>query len=157
MAKNPKVVYGVNDKTNVLASEPEELHLVIDRTHPLYDRCIHLSINEAMMLNIMDQDVLKPIIVWKDPEAGLFYMVGGRQYVCHTLEVNKRPMEEGKEPLLISAAAKRGFAIHVAQAVVNANEICQADIPLGRVKEMADALGHGHGEDDLALMLGVSV
>jgi ParB family chromosome partitioning protein len=51
--------------------EPENLHLVTDKTHPLYDERIHLPISEAMVLNIMDQGVLEPIIVWKDPKRAV--------------------------------------------------------------------------------------
>ncbi|HIF5886436.1 TPA: hypothetical protein ACX3IL_005536, partial [Klebsiella pneumoniae] len=47
--------------------------------------------------------------------------------------------------------------VRMAQAMVSANEIRQADTPLGRAKKMADALDRGHDEDDLALMFGVSV
>ena len=78
MAKDSKVVYGASGKTNVLTFEPENLHLVTDKAHPLYDERIHLPINEAMVLNIMDQGVLEPIIVWKDPETG-FSWVGGER------------------------------------------------------------------------------
>ncbi|CAM3266996.1 TPA: hypothetical protein OT806_004102 [Klebsiella pneumoniae] len=157
MAKDSKVVYGASGKTNVLTFEPENLHLVTDKTHPLYDERIHLPISEAMVLNIMDQGVLEPIIVWKDPETGLSCVVDGRQRVRHTLEANKRLLKEGKEPLLVPAVAKRGSAVRMAQAMVSANEIRQADTPLGRAKKMADALERGHDEDDLALMFGVSV
>jgi hypothetical protein len=37
MAKNSIDVYGASGKTNVLNFEPENLHLVTDKTHPLYD------------------------------------------------------------------------------------------------------------------------
>ena len=157
MAKDSKLVYGASGKTNVLTFEPENLHLVTDKTHPLYDERIHLPISDAMVLNIMDQGVLEPIIVWKDPETGLSCVVDGRQRVRHTLEANKRLSKEGKEPLLVPAVAKRGSAIRMAQAMVSANEIRQADTPLGRAKKMADALERGHDEDDLSLMFGVSV
>ena len=70
MAKNSIDAYGASGKTNVLMFEPENLHLVTDKTHPLYDERIHLPISEAMVLNIMDQGVLEPIIVWKTPKAG---------------------------------------------------------------------------------------
>lgn len=157
MAKDSKVVYGASGKTNVLTFEPENLHLVTDKTHPLYDERIHLPISEAMVLNIMDQGVLEPIIVWKDPESGLSCVVDGRQRVRHTLEANKRLVKEGKTPLLVPAVAKRGSAVRMAQAMVSANEIRQADTPLGRAKKMADALERGHDEQDLALMFGCSV
>ena len=55
MAKNSIDAYGASGKTNVLMFEPEKLHLVTDKTHPLYDERIHLPISEAMVLNIMDQ------------------------------------------------------------------------------------------------------
>lgn len=121
MAKNSIDVYGASGKTNVLNFEPENLHLVTDKAHPLYDERIHLPISEAMVLNIMDQGVLEPIIVWKDPESGLSCVVDGRQRVRHTLEANKRLSNEGKEPLLVPAVTKRGSAIRMAQAMVSAN------------------------------------
>ncbi len=157
MAKNSIDAYGASGKTNVLMFEPEKLHLVTDKTHPLYDERIHLPISEAMVLNIMDQGVLEPIIVWKDPESGLACVVDGRQRVRHTLEANKRLVKQGESPLLVPAVTKRGSAVRMAQAMVSANEIRQADTPLGRAKKMADALERGHDEDDLALMFGVSV
>ncbi|HCB2065840.1 MULTISPECIES: ParB/RepB/Spo0J family partition protein [Klebsiella pneumoniae complex] len=157
MAKNSVDAYGASGKSNVLFFEPEKLYLVTDKAHPLYDERIHLPINEAMVLNIMDQGVLEPIIVWKDPESGMTCVVDGRQRVRHTLEANKRLVKSGESPLLVPAVAKRGSAVRMAQAMVSANEIRQADTPLGRAKKMADALERGHDEQDLALMFGVSV
>lgn len=157
MAKDSKLVYGASGKTNVLMFEPENLHLVTDKTHPLYDERIHLPISEAMVLNIMDQGVLEPIIVWKDPETGRSCVVDGRQRVRHTIEANKRLAKEGKPLLMVPAVTKRGSAVRMAQAMVSANEIRQADTPLGRAKKMADALERGHDEQDLSLMFGCSV
>lgn len=51
---------------------------------------------------------------------------------------------------------KRGYAVRMAQAMISANEIRQADTPVGRAKKMADALERGHDEDELGLMFGVS-
>lgn len=52
MAKNSIDVYGASGKTNVLNFEPENLHLVTDKTHPLYDERVHLPLEEGMVLNI---------------------------------------------------------------------------------------------------------
>lgn len=60
MAKNSIDVYGVSGKTNVLNFEPENLHLVTDKTHPLYDERVHLPIEEGMVLNIAELGVLEP-------------------------------------------------------------------------------------------------
>ena len=49
MAKNSIDAYGASGKTNVLTFEPENLHLVTDKTHPLYDERVHLPIDEGMV------------------------------------------------------------------------------------------------------------
>lgn len=157
MAKNSTEAYGASGKTNVLNFEPERLHLVTDRSHPLYDERIHLPLDESMILNIMDQGVLEPIIVWKDPETGLSCVVDGRQRVRHAIEANKRLADAGKDLLFVPAVTKRGSAVRMAQAMISANEIRRADTPLGRAKKMADALERGHDEEDLSLMFGVGV
>ncbi|MBN3978272.1 ParB/RepB/Spo0J family partition protein [Serratia marcescens] len=157
MAKNSTEAYGASGKTNVLNFDPERLHLVTDREHPLYDERIHLPLDEAMVLNIMDQGVLEPIIVWKDPETGLSCVVDGRQRVRHAIEANKRLADTGKDLLFVPAVTKRGSAVRMAQAMISANEIRRADTPLGRAKKMADALERGHDEEDLSLMFGVGV
>lgn len=157
MAKNSIDAYGASGKSNVLFFEPEKLNLVADKNHALYDERIHLPLNEGMVLNMMDQGVLEPIIVWKDPETGLSCVVDGRQRVKHAIEANKRLQKEGKKPLLVPAVTKRGSAVRMMQAMISANEIRQEDTPLGRAKKMADALERGHDEKDLSLLFGVGV
>lgn len=132
MAKDSKVVYGASGKTNVLNFVPEKLHLITDKTHPLYDERIHLPIDEGMVLNIKELGVLEPITVWKDPENGLTCVVAGRQRVRHTLEANKLLLKEGKKPLLVPAVVKRGSANQMAKYMVSENEIRRPDTPLGR-------------------------
>ncbi|MEB7957317.1 ParB/RepB/Spo0J family partition protein [Raoultella ornithinolytica] len=157
MAKDSKVVYGASGKTNVLTFEPESLHLVTDKTHPLYDERVHLPIDEGMVLNIKELGVLEPIIVWKDPETGLTCVVVGRQRVKHTLEANKLLLKEGKDPLLVPGVVKRGSANQMAKYMVSENEIRRPDTPLGRAKKMSDQLDRGLDEDDIAVLFGCSV
>ncbi|HBR4392930.1 TPA: hypothetical protein L9V35_004556 [Klebsiella pneumoniae] len=109
MAKDSKVVYGASGKTNVLTFEPESLHLVTDKTHPLYDERVHLPIDEGMVLNIKELGVLEPIIVWKDPETGLTCVVVGRQRVKHTLEAKPR-LKTRKEIIKALESAEGEYA-----------------------------------------------
>lgn len=157
MAKDSKVVYGASGKTNVLNFVPEKLHLITDKTHPLYDERVHLPIDEGMVLNIKELGVLEPITVWKDPENGLTCVVAGRQRVRHTLEANKLLLKEGKKPLLVPAVVKRGSANQMAKYMVSENEIRRPDTPLGRAKKMSEALDRGQDENDLAVLFGCSV
>ncbi|HHC0974986.1 ParB/RepB/Spo0J family partition protein [Klebsiella pneumoniae] len=157
MAKNSIEVYGASGKTNVLTFEPEHLHLITDKTHPLYDERVHLPIDEGMVLNIKELGVLEPIIVWKNSETGLTCVVVGRQRVKHTLEANKLLLKEGKAPLLVPGVVKRGSANQMAKYMVSENEIRRPDTPLGRAKKMSDALDRGLDEDDIAVLFGCSV
>ncbi len=157
MAKNSIDVYGASGKTNVLTFEPEHLHLITDKTHPLYDERVHLPIDEGMVLNIAELGVLEPIIVWKDPELGFTCVVVGRQRVKHTLEANKLRLKEGKDPLLVPGVVKRGSANQMAKYMVSENEIRRPDTPLGRAKKMSDALDRGLDEDDIAVLFGCGV
>ncbi|WP_447988310.1 ParB/RepB/Spo0J family partition protein [Achromobacter spanius] len=157
MAKNSIDAYGASGKSNVLFFKPEDLVLVTDRKHPLFDERVFLPLNEAMVLNIKDQGVIQPISVWKDPELGQTLVVAGRQRVKHTMEANRRLQAEGAKPLLVPGVIRRGSAIKVAGAMISENEIRQADTPLGRAKKMADNLARGYGEDDLAVLFGCNI
>jgi ParB family chromosome partitioning protein len=70
MAKNSIDVYGASGKTNVLTFEPEKLHLVTDKTHPLYDERVHLPIDEGMVLNIMELGVWSRLSSGKTRKQG---------------------------------------------------------------------------------------
>lgn len=157
MAKNSIDAYGASGKSNVLFFEPESLHLVTDTTHPLYDERVHLPLNEAVILNIMELGVLEPIIVWKDPETGKTCVVAGRQRVKNAKEANARRKRVGLEPWPVPGIAKRGSAIQMAKYMVSENEITQPDTPLGRAKKMVQQMEYGHDENDIALLFGCSV
>ena len=60
MAKNSIDAYGASGKTNVLMFEPENLHIVTDKAHPLYDERVNLPFDEGMVLNIKELGVLEP-------------------------------------------------------------------------------------------------
>ena len=155
MAKNSIDVYGASGKSNVLMFAPEDLHLVTELDHPLYDERVHLPLDEAMVLNIMALGVLQSILVWKDPESGKTLVIAGRQRVKHTLEANKRLEAEGRPTLLVPAVPRRGRTAHqVAAGMVIENEIRKADTPLGRANKMAAMLNQGRAEDELALIFG---
>lgn len=157
MAKNSIDVYGSTGKTNILTFLPEQLHLVTDPEHPLFDERVFLPVDEAMVLNIMELGVLQSIIVWKDPESGKTLVVAGRQRVKAVLEANRRLAEKGKSPLLVPAVPRRGRTAHqVAGGMISENEIRKPDTPMGRANKMVAALNQGRTEGELALLFGCS-
>lgn len=156
MSKNSTDVYGASGRLSALSFDPEALHLVDDPKHPLYDERIHLPLDEGMVLNIMDQGVIEPVVVWKDPDTGLTCVVDGRQRVRHTIEANRRLAESGKLALRVPAVPRKGSAIRMAQAMVSTNEIRRDDSPLAKAKKMVALTEMGHDDQDLALLFGCS-
>ncbi|MBO1012288.1 hypothetical protein IPU70_01910 [Achromobacter sp. SD115] len=157
MAKNSIDAYGASGKSNVLFFKPEDLTLITDADHPLFDERVFLPLDEAMVRNVMDLGIIQPISVWKDPELGKTLVVAGRQRVKHAIEANRRLEEQGLKPLQVPGVIRRGSAIKMAGAMVSENEIRKADTPLGRAKKMANLQARGHGDDDLALLFGCNV
>ena len=156
MAKNSVDAYGAKGKTNVLNFAPESLYMETDPAHPLYDERVHLPIEEWMVQNIMHQGVIEPIVIWKDKETGLVYVVDGRQRVKHAREANQRLVEQGKPSLLVPAVVRIGSVHRAKEAAISANEIHIPDTPLGRAKKMASMLELSYDEADLALFFGCS-
>lgn len=156
VAKNSKDAYGAQGKTNVLNFVPENLYMTDDPAHPLYDERIYLPLSESMVLNIMDQGVIEPIVIWKDKEAGTVYVVDGRQRVKHAREANRRLADLGKPLLMVPAVVRIGSVHRAKEAAISANEIHIPDTPLGRAKKMASMLALSYDESDLALYFGCS-
>ena len=105
MAKNSIETYGAEGKTNLLSFDPAKLKLVTDEKHPLYDPRVDLPLSDEMVASIMLKGVVKPIIVWKDPESGETVVVDGRQRVRNAIEANKRLRKRGASIALEPANA----------------------------------------------------
>lgn len=154
MSKNSKDAYGAKGKTNVLMFDPEDVVLVEDPKHPLYDERVKLPVSESLVRNIMHHGVLEPIIVAKDPETGKTVVVAGRQRTKATREANLRLRAQGCEPHLLPGVVRRGDDGALAGVMVSENEIREDDSPLGRAKKMQRLLDMGKTEDDLSILFG---
>jgi ParB family transcriptional regulator, chromosome partitioning protein len=156
MAKNSTEAYGARGKTNLLMFDPEDVVLVTDEKHPLYDERVHDPLDEAFVLNIMFHGVLEPIIVSKDRESDKVLVVVGRQRTKACREANKRLKLQGLPPILLPGTTRRGDDASLAGVMVSENEIRKDDSPITRSKKMARLLEMGRTEDDLAVIFGCS-
>ena len=154
MGKNSRDVYGAAGKTNVLLFNPEDVVLVEDEKHPLYDERVHLPVDEALVLNIMYQGVIEPIVVRKNTENGKTEVVVGRQRTKACREANKRLKAKGEKTIMLPATVRRGEDAKLASVMISENEIRQDDSPITRAKKMARLLEMGCTEDDLAITFG---
>jgi ParB family transcriptional regulator, chromosome partitioning protein len=138
------------NRTNAFTFDPEELVLVEDREHPLYDPRIEMPIDEALVRNIMYCGIIQPITIKK--EGGLPVVVAGRQRVRAAREANKRLEEMGKVKIRVPAViAKRevNAGDHLGMAI-SENELRKDDSPLGKARKCAQYLAMVGGDEDLA-------
>ncbi len=156
MAKNSIDAYGASGKGNVLSFDPDKLHLVIDETSPLYDKRVHLPINEAMVKNIMYQGVNTPITVAKNPETGAVEVVVGRQRVKNAREANRRLQEQGRPVITVPGVTSKFLknGANLTDTMIAENEQRAADTPIGRAEKMQQLRGLGRDDEAIATVFG---
>jgi len=151
-SKNSTDTYAAAGRTNLFLYNPEDLVLVSDPNHPLYDERVKLPIEPSMVQNILFHGVVEPVIVRKNPETGLMEVVDGRQRVKCTIEANKRLAAQGQDPIKIAAVVRQGEDISLMGVMVSANEQREADSPMGRARKMAALLQRGRTKKELAML-----
>ncbi|KWZ53337.1 hypothetical protein WK57_30580 [Burkholderia ubonensis] len=158
MAKNSIDVYGAKGKTNTLSFDPDDLKLVTDPTHPLFDERVNWPVDENMVRNIMFQGVLQAIEVSKNPETGEIEVVTGRQRVKATREANRRLREQGRPPVYIPANVRKVTigrrALDLSAAMASENAIRQQETPLTTAAKMARQLQMGRSEEEIGILFG---
>lgn len=118
-------------RLNAFAMDPQELIVVGHDTddgpeHPLYDERVKLPLDEAMVLDIMDQGVLQPVLSRKDGDRAL--VVAGRRRVLHAREANQRLVAKGREPVLVPVMSPlRGTDADMLGVMISENEIRRDD------------------------------
>jgi len=142
------------NRTNAYVFNPEDLVLVTDPKHPLYDQRINLPLDESLVLNIMFQGVIEPIVIHKENDKPV--VVAGRQRVRCALEANKRLKAQGKEPIRVPAVIRRGTESDLFGVSISENEARQDDTPLGRANKCSRYLAMGRSEDEAAVTFGVT-
>jgi ParB family transcriptional regulator, chromosome partitioning protein len=162
MAKNSTDAYGAKGKGNTLQFDPEDLALVADPAHPLYDERVHLPIDEGMVRNIMFHPaVLQPIEVSKNPETGDIEVVTGRQRVKNACEANRRLHDMGEPPVFVPATVRKlpkaQRALILSAATTSENAIRQQETPMTTAAKMARQVNMGRNEEDIAVIFGCNV
>lgn len=154
-------------KRDAFTFDPEDLVLVEDEKHPLYDERVHLPVNEGLVLNMMHdpdgsgvpQGCLQAIKGVRDTETGKVLVSVGRQRVKAAREANKRLKKAGLEPFWISVLMDSASKMTPARSmgmIISENEGHQYDSPLGRAKKMQRYIDIGRDEAELATLFHMS-
>jgi ParB family chromosome partitioning protein len=153
VAKNSIESYGAQGKTNLLFFDPEDLHLVTDKSHPLYDPRVELDVSESLVASIAYFGVKEPVIVWKDPETGKTCVLAGRQRVKAARAANKLLKKRGEPPKMVKAIVERGEKPNLLATMKIENEGRVEPTASERAKSAAQLLAAGYDEATVAIIL----
>jgi ParB family chromosome partitioning protein len=162
MPKASRDSLNAKGKRDAYMFDPEDLILVTDEKHPLYDERVNLPVNEALVLNLLHapdgvpQGIIEPITVVRNPESGKVEVAVGRQRVKAAREANKRLKKKGQEPIRVPAMIARANAYKAMGILISENEHRQDDTPLGRARKAQRYLELGRDEKEIAVLFGIS-
>lgn len=135
--------------------DPDDLTLVVDPKHYLYDKRVEAPITEAFVRNIDRYGVIEPVIVCKDGDE--YLVVAGRRRVLGARKVNEIRSKDGREPIKIPCLPKRAATDHGMMALMVAeNEHREADGALARAAKMQRMLDLGATRDDISCAFGIT-
>lgn len=127
---------------------PEDLVLVDDPAHPLYQARVNLPVNENLVRSMMVKGFRSIVIVRRDGENAL--VVDGRQRVKAAREANKRLKAEGKEPLKVRAYQEKGDEADLFGVMVLSNKGRQDDDPMSEARELKRFIDMGRSDEEAA-------
>jgi ParB family chromosome partitioning protein len=141
-------------RTDAFLYEPEALILISDAAHPLFDPRVNLPVDEAMVLNIMNEGVLEPVL-FTPSDAGPV-VVAGRRRVKAAIEANRRLAKLGLPTIRIPAMRKRGDNKVMLGILVSENEHRVDDDANGKAKKAQRCLDLGMTNDEICIKFGWS-
>ena len=145
------------DRGTLWKFDPEELHLIEDPSHPLYDPRVAAPLDEALVRSIMHKGVCVPVIISKG-EGDRPVVVDGRQRVRAAREANKRLVAQGSIPAKVQCTLRRGEeAQGLFGVMILANELRRDDSVLAKARKAGRMLQMGASEEEVALSFGKSI
>ena len=146
-------------RLNAFAMDPDDLVIIgLDtddsEEHHLYDKRIHLKVDEGMVRNVMVYGVVQAVTVTKIGDTPC--VVAGRQRVRAARVANERLLAEGKESIRVPVMLKKGEEHRLYGFSISENENRQDDNIIQKAENVARFLDMGRGEDEAAITFGVT-
>jgi len=139
-------------RVNLFLLPPEEVYIIEDEKHPLYDERVNLSLDEGMVLSIMAFGVKEPILVFKDGDKCI--VIDGIQRVRSACEANKRLAKEGKEPVTVRTVLEKAPEADLFGIKLLTNECRQDDTPIAKAEKLQRYIAMGRTEEQAAIVFG---
>lgn len=144
MGRNTVEAYGAKGRKDALPFDPDDITLVTDPNHPLYDRRVHEEPTEAFIANLKAVPQIEPIAVRKNGERRgkpIIECIVGRMRVKAYRIINAERRKKGLEPVWVYGVIRQGTDAEMMEAIIAENEARKEDTPLSRawkMKRLAD-------------------
>jgi ParB family chromosome partitioning protein len=146
---------GAKGRKDALPFDPEDLVLVTDPKHTLFDERVHWPIDPDFLANVNHFGVIEPVIVrrngMKDGKPVL-EVIAGRQRVKASREANKLRRARGEPIIYVYAILRRSGDAEAAEISVSENEARADDTPMIRARKMGRLLDLGRTEEHLCVI-----
>jgi ParB family chromosome partitioning protein len=157
--KSRTEAFGAASRGQTFSYYPEDLVLVTDEDHPLYDERVHKTPKESLIRGIMRQGVIVPVVIRKNGVRkngkAIMEVVDGRQRVKATIEANRRLKQARKEPILVPTVCRRSDDGAAITCMVMTNEHRIQDDIVTRAEKLKRYLERGYSEKDAKLAFGM--
>ncbi|HEX9135894.1 MAG TPA: hypothetical protein VF905_02975 [Nitrospirota bacterium] len=157
----PEETYRAEGRSSLLHIAPENLVVVKDPDHPLFDKESNDSLlDEKLILNMMQVGVTVPILIRKNgcdkKGVPIIEVVAGRRRTRHLLEANKRLKAAGYEVHLMPCKPEKGTDGDLIAKMAGENQFRLERGLMSAVNQAKRMLANGKDREYCASVLGVS-
>lgn len=141
-------------RLNAFLFDPEDLVIVDDEEHPLFDPRGRLAPDPSMVRSIISKGVIEPIVARREGLKAI--VVAGRRRVICAREANKILRSQGEEPIKVPVVARKGDENDAMDVMILENEQRVDDDITAKARKAARLHQRGRTEEQIADVFGVS-
>jgi ParB family chromosome partitioning protein len=128
---------------------PEDLVLITDKSHPLYDERVEMPLNPAMVRNVCAHGIIEPVVIRRNGDA--FEVVAGRQRVRWALAANEILAKDGQELVSVPCKVDRSSDKDQVAILIAENECRTDDNPVVKLEKLQRLMSLGRDEEQCAV------
>lgn len=142
-------------RENIYLVPPEELTIITDKDHPLYDERVKLPLSVTLVASVKKRGIIVPILVRRNGE--LLEVVEGRQRVRAALAANEEMAKNGGgDPIRVRYRMVKGEDKDMGEIMVIANAYRVEDPPSMRASKMQRYIDKGYADSELSVLWNVT-
>lgn len=154
-----KQTYGSLGRTDLHMYDPNDLTIVVDPKHPLFDERANLPPNRKYIESIKKVGVLEPVLArvngQDDEGKTIVEIMEGRQRTRCCAIANEELVKEGKDPHRVPVILKRVDGTVAEDIMIMGNEIRTNDGPLVRARKLQRYLDRGRSVEEAMTAFGI--